>query len=341
MPSCPAPVVANSTQTGAGYYIGSTVHINITCSTGYRMTGSSSVTCTDRLQWSPTLPACQDINECTSGAHNCSMNSTCTNTAGSYTCGCYAGFANASSINLCSACVAPWKQIAAGSRYCGMVLPGVHSYHQARALCRTQPGGDTWLPRVYNKQENDEIGQLVKWNVWLGGDDEENEGVFRWRDTGDNITYSNWQFGEPNNAGGEDCIGLLYSISSTNVWNDFDCTANSWKVLCVRDMPSCPAPVVANSTQTGAGYYIGSTVHINITCSTGYRMTGSSSVTCTDKLQWSPTLPACQDINECTSGTHNCSMNSTCTNTAGSYTCGCYSGFANASSINLCSDEKA
>ena len=54
-----------------------------------------------------------------------------------------------------------------------MVLRGLHSYHQARALCQTQPGGDTWLPRVYNEQENDEIGQLVKWNVWLGGDDEE------------------------------------------------------------------------------------------------------------------------------------------------------------------------
>jgi len=32
-----------------------------------------------------------DINEC-SGANNCSVNSTCTNTNGSYTCECHAGF---------------------------------------------------------------------------------------------------------------------------------------------------------------------------------------------------------------------------------------------------------
>ena len=31
------------------------------------------------------------------------------------------------------------------------------------------------------------------------------------------------------------------------------------------------------------------------------------------------------DINECSNGTHTCSQ--TCTNTNGSFTCGCYSGF--------------
>ncbi|XP_065197763.1 adhesion G protein-coupled receptor E1-like [Sycon ciliatum] len=171
--------------------------------------------------------------------------------------------------------------------------------------------------------------------MWLGGEDSDNEGVYQWRDTGQIITYTNWLPGQPDDHSGiEDCIGIYYTLRRTYEWNDFICHGYSLKVLCVRDMPSCSAPVVTGATQTGDRFYIGSTV--NIVCNTGYKKIGSSNITCNASLLWSPET-ACQDINECASGTHNCSMNSTCTNTAGSYTCGCYSGFANASPINLCS----
>ena len=35
----------------------------------------------------------------------------------------------------------------------------------------------------------------------------------------------------------------------------------------------------------------------------------------------------CVDIDECTMGTHNCSVNADCANTIGGYSCGCHDGF--------------
>ena len=33
------------------------------------------------------------------------------------------------------------------------------------------------------------------------------------------------------------------------------------------------------------------------------------------------------DVDECAEGTHNCSMNATCTNIVGGFTCACLNGF--------------
>ena len=39
-----------------------------------------------------TLTFLTDVNECTSGGHNCDTNAQCTNTPGTFTCSCNAGF---------------------------------------------------------------------------------------------------------------------------------------------------------------------------------------------------------------------------------------------------------
>jgi hypothetical protein len=46
--------------------------------------------------------------------------------------------------------------------------------------------------------------------MWLGSDDSNTEGVFRWRSSNENLTFSNWNDGEPNDhRKNEDCVELV------------------------------------------------------------------------------------------------------------------------------------
>ena len=65
-------------------------------------------------------------------------------------------------------------------------------------------------------------------NCWIGINDRDNEGTFIWAD-GTVSTYTRWNSGEPNDAGGnEDCT----EIYSTSYWNDQQCTDSSSCYLC-------------------------------------------------------------------------------------------------------------
>lgn len=86
-----------------------------------------------------------------------------------------------------TACVSPWKQPTVGSRYCVLYpIPGSKemTYHTARSICASQPGGDSWLPRMYNVRDNMDIGEylinitnnlpfMVYQYIWVGADDED------------------------------------------------------------------------------------------------------------------------------------------------------------------------
>ena len=59
----------------------------------------------------------------------------------------------------------------------------------------------------------------VKW--WIGLNDIAVEGTFVWTD-GTPLIYTNWEPGEPNNAGNEDC-GQINRFNPKNTWNDEPC----------------------------------------------------------------------------------------------------------------------
>ena len=57
--------------------------------------------------------------------------------------------------------------------------------------------------------------------VWLGTTDKETEGVWKWI-TGEELSYTNWNRGEPNDAGGREDYAELYA---SGYWNDMTATA--------------------------------------------------------------------------------------------------------------------
>ena len=71
-------------------------------------------------------------------------------------------------------------------------------------------------------------------------------------------------------------------------------------------------------------------------CAAGY--TGTAIASCgTDGGDFS--YAGCDDIDECTAGTHTCDTNAACTNTDGSFTCACNSGYTGAGQAGDCADD--
>jgi cysteine-rich repeat protein len=68
-------------------------------------------------------------------------------------------------------------------------------------------------------------------DFWIGLNDRSEENVFVWV-SGSGASYRNWNDGEPNNVGGEDCTELL---RSNGRWNDLPCGVDNGRpFLCER-----------------------------------------------------------------------------------------------------------
>ena len=64
--------------------------------------------------------------------------------------------------------------------------------------------------------------------AWLGGNDIDVEGEWRWVTSGDLVTWTTWGDTEPNGGTSENCV-ILYPAGD---WNDWGCQHASALAVC-------------------------------------------------------------------------------------------------------------
>jgi gliding motility-associated-like protein len=83
--------------------------------------------------------------------------------------------------------------------------------------------------------------------IWIGYTDVVTEGTFLWLD-GSPFGYTNWNTGEPNNAGGNENCTQMYP---NGTWNDLDCSLGAASIL---EVGLCPqATIITPTNQICAG----------------------------------------------------------------------------------------
>merc|ERR1719500_1052442 len=110
--------------------------------------------------------------------------------------------------------------------HCYRLFEDELEWQDAEKHCRSVGGT---LVSIHSQAEDNFIGGLSSERIWLGGNDITSEGAWTWSD-GSAWNYNNWNSGEPNDAGGEDCA----EKTSTTTWNDIPCTGHPRKFVCKK-----------------------------------------------------------------------------------------------------------
>ncbi len=123
---------------------------------------------------------------------------------------------------------------------CYVALATAQNFDQAAAACAAR--GTGWaLARIASAAENQFVANLIgNTESWLGATDRTTEGTFVWVNgttfwTGGptgaaaNGSYTNFATGEPNDAGGSDCLRMV----AGGQWRDISCSA-SYRPVCEK-----------------------------------------------------------------------------------------------------------
>ncbi len=118
-----------------------------------------------------------------------------------------------------------------------LLCPPGRTWEGALAFCEAQ--GMT-LATISDSAEGEFVNELVEGarsvDVWIGLNDRSQEGVWTWA-SGEPVTFTAWDAGEPNDgAGGEDC-GLVMTSAGTGSsrarrWDDRPCGRTTYAALC-------------------------------------------------------------------------------------------------------------
>ncbi len=308
----------------AGYQCGD-------CEPGYSTMGGTS---------------CVDINECTTGTP-CDSNATCTNTPGSFTCACNAGYSGTG-----TAC-SDDDECMAGTDDC-----------DANATCTNTPGNFTC---ACNMGYSGDGNTCTDANECMDGSDNCDANATCTNTTGGFTCACNTGYSGDGTmcsdadecmAGTDNCDA---NATCTNTVGSFTCACNGGYrgdgVTCA-DVDECASgsPCGAGTCANTGGSYTctcpsgytgkGTTMCTNINecatgspCGAGTCADTAGSYTCTCPSGYSGTgTTSCTDINECTAGTPCGAGLGTCANTAGSYACTCNSGYTAPATGGTCTN---
>ena len=258
--------------------------------------GNSSCSCKSgysryATSLSGSCHSCDYIDECnqqTNGRHRCHTNATCTDTIGSYTCSCNTGFTGNG-----KACT-DWNECSGRASVCHPDAACFNTIGSYGCLCNDG--------REYNGVRCCEANEIVL-------------------------------------APGKCVCKTGYSLSSTGCKDDDECS--------VLYKPRCPFNSKCQNVDgsfnclCAGGLNYSSSCHAcgtmcgNQICLNNSLCIGNSSCSCKSgysryATSLSGSCHSCDYIDECnqqTNGRHRCHTNATCTDTIGSYTCSCNTGF--------------
>lgn len=121
-------------------------------------------------------------------------------------------------------------------RHCYFGGAGAGTWAEARTDCLAA-GGD--LVSIHSHAEQETAWNVVATEMWTGGNDIENECnttiadcTFDWS-TGEPFLYADWPIGQPDDAGGEDCLVLNFNV--VDRFNDRACST-SLPFVCEREL---------------------------------------------------------------------------------------------------------
>ncbi|XP_045182115.2 perlucin-like protein [Mercenaria mercenaria] len=111
-------------------------------------------------------------------------------------------------------------------------------FTEAEHFCRQHH--NSHLIHINDKFENayikDMLRQFKANSWWMGLTDEEIEGVWKWFDTEEVTSITDWGTNQPDNSGGEDCV-IFYEGFDYH-WADVSCTQN-YVPLCESSGEAC------------------------------------------------------------------------------------------------------
>ena len=133
-------------------------------------------------------------------------------------------------------CPCGWQKISNG---CYLFVKHKVTWDVARANCLKQ-GGDLVIPRnawqcVWLSNRGAILGMQVP---WIGIFRRRLDGKF-YNTCGKPVSYTRWNSGEPNDAGGHENCGHMYTHGTGKAkWNDINCNSR-WGYICEIKLPRC------------------------------------------------------------------------------------------------------